>query len=81
MPDPDIPPIVLTEEQINKIIETVPKLPNEYRKSWVNIGFDNTVLNALLANKYSAKKLDSVKDKSNDQVAKKSRYLVDDAIK
>lgn len=71
MPDPDIPPIVLTEEQINKIIETVPKLPNEYRKSWVNIGFDNTVLNALLANKYSAKKLDSVKDKSNDQVAKK----------
>jgi len=71
MPDPDIPPVVLTEEQISEIIKTVPKLPNEYRKSWVNIGFDNTVLNALLANKYSAMKLDSVKNKSNDQVAKK----------
>lgn len=71
MPDPDIPPVVITEDQINQVIRSLPKLPNEYRKSWEDIGFDGTVLNAILANQEFAKLLDSVKNKSNDEVAKK----------
>lgn len=71
MPDPDIPPVVITEDQINQVIRSLPKLPNEYRKSWEDIGFDGTVLNAILANQEFAKLLDSVKNKSNDEVTKK----------
>lgn len=71
MPDPDIPPIVLTNEEIEEIAKSTPKLPNYYRESWNEIGFDNTVITALLGSQPIAILLDSVKQKSNIEVAKK----------
>lgn len=48
MPDADIPPIVLTDEEINEIQSTVPELPNAYREAWKTLELDATVVNALL---------------------------------
>lgn len=54
MPDADIPPIVLTAEEIAEIQATVPHLPSFYREAWKVIGFDETVINALLASRETA---------------------------
>lgn len=48
MPDPDIPPIVLTKEEIEKIQADMPKLPPYYREKWANLGFDSSVINTIL---------------------------------
>lgn len=49
MPDADIPPIVLTEEEISRIQATVPKLPPEYRKEFEQLGVDKSVIATVLA--------------------------------
>ena len=49
MPDADIPPVVLTDDEINRIQLDMPKLPPFYRESWKDIGFDPTITNALLS--------------------------------
>ncbi len=48
MPDPDIPPIVLTRAEIEAIQKTVPFLPADYRKSWSELGLDSSVINTVL---------------------------------
>ncbi len=49
MPDPDIPPILLTYEDIDAIQRSVPKLPHEYRSEFVDLHVDKSVVNKLLA--------------------------------
>lgn len=48
MPDADIPPIILTDEEIEKIQATVPMLPGEYRLSWQELGLDNSVVTTII---------------------------------
>lgn len=48
MPDPDIPPVVLTQEEISAIQATVPHLPPYYRDNWANLGLDSSVINTVL---------------------------------
>lgn len=48
MPDADIPPIVLTDEEITKIQETVPFLPPYYRENWSHLELDSSVVNTVL---------------------------------
>lgn len=50
MPDPDIPPVVLTKEEIAEIQATVPLLPTYYRENWQSLGFDGSVINTVLNN-------------------------------
>ena len=50
MPDPDIPPIVLTKEEIDTIQATMPQLPPYYRKSWADLAMDSSVINTILNN-------------------------------
>lgn len=42
MPDPDIPPIVLTDEMIEKVKRTFPPMPAEYRELYKQLGLDET---------------------------------------
>jgi aspartyl-tRNA(Asn)/glutamyl-tRNA(Gln) amidotransferase subunit B len=51
MPDADIPPIVLTPEEIDKIQAEVPNLPSFYREKWSPMGLDVSVVNSLLNNR------------------------------
>lgn len=71
MPDADIPPVILSDEEIEQVKQTVPKLPDYYRQSWSEIGFDHTVINALLGSKESAVKLEDIKQKAGTSVARR----------
>lgn len=51
MPDADIPPIVLTDEEIADIQATVPKLPPVYREEFVALGVDSSVVGKIMSHK------------------------------
>lgn len=65
MPDPDIPPIYLTDEEISKIQANIPILPFEWRKILADLGLDYAQIETLLfaENEYKKKisLLDEVK--------------------
>lgn len=48
MPDADIPPIVLTKEEINAIQATIPRLPAYYRENWANLELDASVIGTIV---------------------------------
>ena len=48
MPDADIPPIVLTDDEINKIQAEMPRLPVEWRKTLGQLGLDYSQIETLL---------------------------------
>ncbi len=64
MPDADIPPIILNDEEINRIQATVPPLPPFYRESWKVLKLDSTVINALIADQSTAQLIQRIFDKS-----------------
>src|SRR5690606_6746680 len=49
MPDADIPPVVLTDEEIIAIQKDVPELPPYYRESWADLALDSSVVNTVLS--------------------------------
>ncbi|MCL2869669.1 Asp-tRNA(Asn)/Glu-tRNA(Gln) amidotransferase subunit GatB [Candidatus Saccharibacteria bacterium] len=65
MPDPDIPPVVLTDEFIWQIGQTLPAMPNEYRAKWQQLKLDHSVTEALLNNQQLAIKLTKVLELSD----------------
>lgn len=71
MPDADIPPIILTDEEIAAIQAEVPTLPAEYRTQWASLQLDKSVVNSLLSKKEYAETLASVQAKAGDDVAKR----------
>ena len=60
MPDADIPPIVLTDEEVTTIQAEVPKLPHEYRTEFSGLGVDKSVVNSLLAHREYAELVSAV---------------------
>ena len=60
MPDADIPPVVLSDEEIARIQAEVPALPNEYRERWVDLELDHSVIDTVLAHQEAAKTLDAI---------------------
>lgn len=71
MPDADIPPIVLSAEEIAQIQATVPHLPSFYRGAWKVIGFDETVINALLASRGIAELVQRIFEQSGASAARR----------
>lgn len=51
MPDADIPPIVLSSEEIAEIQATVPKLPPEYRAEFASLGVDSSVTSKVMSHR------------------------------
>lgn len=51
MPDPDIQPVVLTDEYIASVQQTVPMLPPQYREKFAQLQVDKSVVNSLLSTK------------------------------
>ena len=66
MPDADIPPVVLGDEEIERIQATLPALPSFYRNAWKDLGLDSTVINALLLSQSTAQLLQRIFEKSGD---------------
>lgn len=71
MPDADIPPVVLSSDEIERIQSTMPNLPHFYRESWKTVGFDPTVVNALLASRSAAELIQRVLEKKGASSAKR----------
>lgn len=71
MPDPDIPPVVLSNEEIESLQATLPMLPPEYRTRWMTLQVDHSVVGALLANQNYARAVTEIQEKSGDGVAKR----------
>lgn len=71
MPDPDIPPIVLEDEEIKAMQAGMPTLPYEYRESWKVLGFDATVENALIISPSSASLVQRILGKGHEAAARK----------
>lgn len=74
MPDADIPPVVLTDDEIEKIQSQVPSLPGFYREKWVSMKLDNSVVNALLNNRNFADIVLIAQAQKGDTVAKTISY-------
>ena len=60
MPDADIPPLVLEDDEIAAIQATVPKLPGEYRSEFSSLGVDKSVVNSLLSRREHAELVSAV---------------------
>jgi len=71
MPDADIPPIVLTDQEIEEIQSTVPNLPSFYREAWKELDFDSTVVNALLLSSETAQFVQGVLESTNKSIARR----------
>jgi len=71
MPDADIPPIVLSDDEIDRIQATVPALPPFYRDSWKGLGLDSTVINALISSQSTAQLLQRILEKAGESAARR----------
>ena len=69
MPDPDIPPIVLTDDDVARIQADMPELPAHYRTKWAGLGLDRSVVNALLDTQAYAQAVAGVQDTAGDTAA------------
>lgn len=48
-PDPDLPPVVLSDEQITEFEASMAKLPNDYRAMLSSVGLDSAVIEDIIA--------------------------------
>jgi len=55
MPDPDIPPIVLSDEYVADIKAEMPLLPDDYREKFKDIGIESQVVEDIIAVPETAK--------------------------
>jgi aspartyl-tRNA(Asn)/glutamyl-tRNA(Gln) amidotransferase subunit B len=75
MPDPDIPPIVLTSEEVERIQAESGILPQVYRDAFKPLGFDPTVIDAIMANQAAAAYIYSLIEKDSI-AAKRAGYWI-----
>ena len=76
MPDADIPPIILTEQQITDMQKDMPKLPSEYRTDWQALGLDKSVVNSALAHRSFAELVSGVLVSAGPKAAKRIAHLL-----
>lgn len=80
MPDPDIPPVVLTEQYIRDTQSTIPMLPSEYRAKWQALKLDNSVIDSLLSEKVFAGIITGVQAKYGDDKARRVAHWFSSAF-
>lgn len=71
MPDADIPPVILSDEDISSMQVDVPLLPAYYRDAWKGLGLDRSVIEALLDNKQYAVLITDIQKKAGDSAARR----------
>ena len=59
MPDPDIPPIIMTDERIAELQRSFPMMPSEYRELWKKLNLDKSVVETVLQHKPVAELLNA----------------------
>lgn len=71
MPDPDIPPVILTDEEIAAVQAEVPQLPPYYREKWSGLAIDKSVIDSILAHQSYAMLIATIQDQAGDDIAKR----------
>ena len=64
MPEPDVPPVVLTQEFVDKIEHEMPMMPDEYRTRFDSLNLDASEREAILNCPILAKRLTEVCEKN-----------------
>jgi aspartyl-tRNA(Asn)/glutamyl-tRNA(Gln) amidotransferase subunit B len=80
MPDADIPPIVLSDEEIHEIQNEVPMLPAEYREKWVSLQLDGSVTSTLLSNQAQAEIVTDIQGRYGDSHAKRLAHWFSSSV-
>lgn len=81
MPDADIPPVVLSDEEIADIQAEVPMLPPEYRIKFSDLGVDKSVVQTVLAHREHAELVANILDSSNTSVARRvANWVASDLV-
>jgi len=80
MPDPDIPPIVLSAEEIAAIQAEVPALPSTYREAWQSLALDSSVIDALLAKQSYAILIRTIQETAGDDIARRVAHWFASAV-
>ncbi|HWT40423.1 MAG TPA: Asp-tRNA(Asn)/Glu-tRNA(Gln) amidotransferase subunit GatB [Dongiaceae bacterium] len=80
MPDPDIPPVVLTAEEIADIQTSVPALPNSYRGQWAPLNLDRSVVEALIATQSYAVLVSEVQEAAGNDTARRVAHWFASAV-
>jgi aspartyl-tRNA(Asn)/glutamyl-tRNA(Gln) amidotransferase subunit B len=71
MPDADIPPVVLSDEDIASMQAHLPLLPAYYRVSWQSLELDRSVIEALLGNQKYALLITDIQSQADDDAARR----------
>jgi aspartyl-tRNA(Asn)/glutamyl-tRNA(Gln) amidotransferase subunit B len=80
MPDPDIPPVVLTKEEIEAIQADVPALPASYREAWSSMNLDRSVVEALIATQKYAQCISEIQATTGDESARRVAHWFASAV-
>jgi aspartyl-tRNA(Asn)/glutamyl-tRNA(Gln) amidotransferase subunit B len=71
MPDADIPPVVLSEEDILEMQADMPLLPAYYRTQWESLGLDRSVTDSLLGNQLYARLITTIQQDAGDDAGRR----------
>lgn len=74
MPDPDLPPVVLDEAYVKEIADSMPDLPDDYRKILGNVGIDPKVAEDIIAVPRSAQQVARIYGLSDASHAKRVAF-------
>ena len=80
MPDADIPPVVLTPEEITEMQSEMPILPPVYRQKWQSLGLDRSVVDSLLATQAYAILVTDIQQIAGDDTAKRVAHWFASAL-
>ena len=80
MPDADIPPIVLSSEEIISIQAEVPALPSFYRSAWAPMNLDRSVTEGILATQSYAVLLSEIQVNAGNDVARRVAHWFASAV-
>lgn len=80
MPDPDIPPVVLSSDDVTRMQQGMPTLPSVYRDAWASIGLDRSVVEALIAQQSYAVLVHEVQDTAGDGAARRVAHWFASAV-
>lgn len=75
MPDPDIPPIVLTDDEIAAIQSGVGRLPQEYRTALASLNLDTSVVGSLLSTRKFADAVLAMQEKGDQHATRVANWF------
>ncbi len=81
MPEPDVPPIVLTDEYIERLKTEIPTMPDEVRKMLSQIGISSSQVESIVEEPQLARFVVGLLEKDKELTKTISNWLTGDVLK